>query len=164
MSYRAVVITCSNRAAEDRSEDRAGPVLRQSLGELGLEVGQAVVVPQNPADLQRAIEAAIAEGARIVFTVGGASIAPGDVATAVTRDLIAHEIPGLMEEIRRRGATAEPRALLSRGVAGVITLPGSPPVLIVNAPGSRGGVRDTVAVVGSLLTYIIEQLDGAGHV
>ncbi|MGJ3508222.1 MogA/MoaB family molybdenum cofactor biosynthesis protein [Enemella sp. A6] len=164
MSYRAVAITCSNRAADDRSEDRAGPVLREALSELGLEVGQAVVVPQDRDLLQRAIEAAIADGARIVFTVGGASIGPTDVSTSLTKEMVSYEIPGLMEEIRRVGSTKEPRALLSRGIAGVIDLPSAPPTLIVNSPGSRGGVRDTVSVVGPLLTYIVEQLDGAGHV
>ena len=73
-----------------------------------------------------------------------------------------HEL-SLMEEVRRRGAAHQPIALLSRGVAGVVALDDAQRALVLNAPGSRGGVRDTMQVVVPLLTHIVEQLDGADH-
>lgn len=161
MSYRTAVITCSDRAAADPNEDRAGRVLRQALSELGLQVGPPHIVPLIPDEVRHAIEASISDGARIIVTTGGTGIAPNDITVDVTSTMITRELPGIMEEVRRVGAAREPRSLLSRSLAGIITLPTYPPCLIINAPGSRGGARDTMAIVGSMLEYIIEQLDGS---
>lgn len=161
MSYRTAVITCSDRAAADPKADRAGRVLRQALSELGLQVGPPHIVPLVADEVRHAIEASIAEKARIIVTTGGTGIAPNDITVDVTADMITRELPGIMEEVRRLGAQREPRSMLSRSLAGVINLPTYPPCLIINAPGSRGGARDTMVVVGSLLEHIVEQLDGA---
>jgi molybdopterin biosynthesis enzyme MoaB len=99
----------------------------------------------------------------MVVTCGGTGLGPRDNTTAVVRDLLSFEIPGIAEEIRRRGLQHTPQALVSREVAGAIVRPGRPAVFVLAAPGSRGGVRDALGVVGESLRYIIEQLDGAGH-
>ncbi len=164
MSYRVAVITCSDRAFAEVYEDRSGPVLRDGLAEAGFEVAPAVIVPDKADQILQAVTAAIAEGARIVMTTGGTGVGPRDVTVEATASIVSYELPGLMEEVRRRGAENTPLALLSRGVAGVVAMPGSPRALLINAPGSRGGARDTLAVVGPLLTHIVEQLDGADHV
>ena len=164
MSYRVAVITCSDRAFAEVYEDRSGPVLRDGLAEAGFEVAPAVIVPDKADKILQAVTAAIAEGARIVMTTGGTGVGPRDVTVEATASIVSYELPGLMEEVRRRGAENTPLALLSRGVAGVVAMPGSPRALLINAPGSRGGARDTLAVVGPLLTHIVEQLDGADHV
>lgn len=163
MKLRASVITCSDRAAADIAEDRSGPILREALAELGFSLTPAVIVPNEEDQILAAARDALRQGARVVITAGGSSIATRDITVEVTRRLIAYEVPGLMEEVRRRGAEKEPRALLSRGIAGVIAPEGAPRTLIVNAPGSRGGARDTLAVVGPLLRHIVEQLDGKDH-
>lgn len=163
MSHLASVITCSDRAAGNIYEDRSGPILREALAEAGFEVNEPVIVPDHEARIKAAILDALTAGARVIVTTGGSGISPTDVTVEVTRDLIAYEVPGLMEEVRRVGAVKEPRALLSRGIAGVLTLPNQPRALLLNAPGSRGGARDTIAVVGPLLGHIVEQLDGADH-
>lgn len=157
----ATVITCSDRAAEDVYEDRSGPVLRTALADLGFAVADPVIVPDTPSLIRDAILTAQRDGARIIFTTGGTGISPTDVTVETVRELIAYEIPGPMEEVRRVGAQKEPRALLSRGIAGV--LEGDPRAVIINAPGSRGGARDTIAVVGPLLEHMVDQLDGADH-
>lgn len=158
------MITCSDRAFAEVYEDRSGPVLRDGLAEAGFEVAPAVIVPDKADQILQAVTAAIAEGARIVMTTGGTGVGPRDVTVEATASIVSYELPGLMEEVRRRGAENTPLALLSRGVAGVVAMPGSPRALLINAPGSRGGARDTLAVVGPLLTHIVEQLDGADHV
>lgn len=163
MSTLAAIITCSDRAADGTYEDRSGPIVRDALAEVGFDVRDTVVVPDHPDHIRRAITDAVADGARVVVTTGGTGVSPTDVTVEVTRGLIAYEIPGLMEEVRRVGARSQPRALLSRGVAGVLALPGQQRAIIVNAPGSTGGARDTVAVVGPLLGHLVEQLDGADH-
>ncbi|MFD0866452.1 molybdenum cofactor biosynthesis protein B [Tessaracoccus lubricantis] len=163
MSHPAAVITCSDRASADIYEDRSGPIAVAALQELGFDVSGPVIVPDDPEQIRLAIASAVDGGARIVVTTGGTGVNPADVTVEVTRDVIAYEVPGLMEEVRRRGAEKQPLALLSRGVAGVLALPDAKRALIINAPGSRGGVRDTLTVVGPLLHHVVDQLDGADH-
>lgn len=163
MSPTAAIITCSDRAASGAYDDRSGPIIRDALVELGFDVREAVIVPDHPDHIWGAITDAITDGVRLVMTTGGTGVSPTDVTVEVTRDLIAYEIPGLMEQVRRVGAEKEPRALLSRGIAGVLALAGQQRAIIVNAPGSTGGARDTIQVVGPLLGHLIEQLDGADH-
>lgn len=158
----AAVITVSDEVATGRDADRGGPVAAGLLRELGLSVTSAVV-GDDPAAIRGAIVAATAAGARVVVTCGGTGLGPRDNTTAVVRDLVSFEIPGIAEEIRRRGLQHTPQALVSREVAGAIVRPDRPPVFVLAAPGSRGGVRDALGVVGESLRYIIEQLDGAGH-
>lgn len=162
-SYKAAVITCSDRAAADVYEDRSGPVLRGALSELGFEVAEAMIVPDDAEIIGNEIARAVEAGARIVITTGGTGVSPRDVTVEATLPLLDYQLPGLMEEVRRRGAEKTAKSLLSRGVAGVASLPGCERALVLNAPGSRGGARDTIAVVGPLLAHIVEQLDGADH-
>jgi molybdopterin biosynthesis enzyme MoaB len=81
----------------------------------------------------------------------------------VISGLLTFQIPGIAEEIRRRGIAHAAPALVSREIAGAIVPANGPPVFVLCAPGSRGGVRDALEVVGPVLSYVLEQLDGAGH-
>ena len=162
MALRAAVITVSDEVAQGADADRGGPVAAGLLGDLGCEV-TAAVVPDDPASIAGAVGGAVAAGARVVVACGGTGIGPRDHTPQVVRGLLSFEIPGIAEEIRRRGLAHTPLALVSREVAGVIIGPDHPPVLLIAVPGSRGGVRDALGVVGEQLGYIIEQLDGAGH-
>lgn len=102
-------------------------------------------------------------GSRVVLLCGGTGIGPHDHTATVVRSLLSVDIPGVAEEIRRRGVAHTPQALVSREVAGAIIRPDGRSAFVLAAPGSRGGVRDALAVVGDLLGYIVDQLDGAGH-
>lgn len=162
MTYRAAVITCSDRAAADVYEDRSGKVLRDGLTELGFEVSDPVILPDEADQIALAIARAVDEGARIVLTTGGTGIGPRDVTVEATRPMLAYEIPGIAEAVRAAGLSATPLSSLSRGLAGVIDR-GDQRSFIFNAPGSRGGARDALAVLTPVLVHIVEQLDGADH-
>jgi molybdenum cofactor biosynthesis protein len=158
----AAVITCSDRAAAGIYPDRSGPLLRESLNGLGFETREPRVVPDNLVMIRAAIREAVASGSRVVLTTGGTGVGPRDVTAEATLDLLACELPGIMEAVRRRGAEKNPRALLSRGLAGVVECAGTR-AIIINAPGSEGGASDTIEVAGPLLRHLVEQLDGADH-
>lgn len=157
------VVTCSDRAFEDPAEDRAGAVLRKGLAALGFQVAPPVVLPSEKGLITSAITEAIEGGARVVVTTGGTGLLPRDVTVEATEPLLDYALPGIMEEVRRVGAQKTPLSLLSRGVVGVCSLDGYPRALIINAPGSRGGARDTLAVVGPVLGRIVDSLDGVDH-
>lgn len=159
-SLQATVITVSDEVAEGRDANRAGPVAVELLATLGV-TADLVVVPDRVDVITAAVQMAIADGSRIVITSGGTGIGPSDVTVDAVTPLLSYQIPGLVEEIRRRGAEHVPPALVSREVAGVVL--GNPSTFVLTAPGSRGGVRDAIDVVGPLLAYIVDRLDGAGH-
>lgn len=158
----AAVITCSDRAAAGIYPDRSGPLLRESLNGLGFVTREPRVVPDNLVMIRAAIREAVASGSRVVLTTGGTGVGPRDVTAEATLDLLACELPGIMEAVRRRGAEKNPHALLSRGLAGVVECAGTR-AIIINAPGSEGGASDTIEVAGPLLRHLVEQLDGADH-
>ena len=162
-TLRAVVITVSDEVASGDDADRGGPVAEELLSEFGLEVVRRVV-GDDEGQLEDALQEAVASGARFVMTCGGTGIGPRDRTIDVVARHLAFEIPGIAEEIRRRGLQHTSQALVSREIAGVILHTSGPRVLILCSPGSRGGVRDAIAVVGPMLPYIVEQLDGRGHV
>lgn len=162
MGYLATVITCSDRAAADIYEDRSGPVLRDGLAALGFSVTEPVILPDDQAEIAAAIVAAVAGGSRIVLTTGGTGVGPRDLTVEATGPLLAFELPGIAEAVRAAGTAKTPLSVLSRGLAGVIDR-GGPRAFVFNAPGSRGGARDALAVLSPLLTHIVEQLDGADH-
>lgn len=162
MTYRAAVITCSDRANADVYDDRSGPLLRDALEALGFDVAGVVVVPDEEEVIATEIRLAVADGARVVITTGGTGVGPRDVTVEATRPLLSFEIPGLAEAVRSIGAGQTPTAWLSRGLAGVVELDGNR-AFVFNAPGSTGGVRDAMMVLGPLLAHLVQQLDGADH-
>lgn len=159
-AMQATVITVSDEVFSGQDTDRGGPLAVELLAAHDV-AASLVVVPDRLEAVRTAVRDAITAGSRIVLTSGGTGIGPRDVTVDAVTPLLAYQVPGLCEEIRRRGATHVPTALVSREVAGVVE--GEVPAFVLTAPGSRGGVRDAVAVAGPLLAHIVAQLDGAGH-
>ena len=155
---KATVIAASNRAAAGVYEDTTGPLIVAALTEAGFDVTGPVVVPDGE-PVGDAIRTAVEGGARAVITTGGTGLTPTDLTPEVTRPLLDREVPGVAEAIRAHGvANGVPTAALSRGVAGV-----SGQAFVVNLPGSRGGVKDGLAVVVPLLRHAVEQIVGSDH-
>jgi len=155
---RALAVTVSNRAAAGVYEDRSGPVLARLLAEVGCAVDGPLVVPDGE-PVEAALREAVTAGYDVVVTTGGTGLTPGDLTPEMTRRVVDREIPGIAEAIRAGGAAAGiPAAILSRGIAG---LAGA--VLIVNLPGSTGGVRDGMAVLGPILAHAVDQAHGGDH-
>lgn len=155
---KATVVAASNRAATGVYEDTTGPMIVAALQEIGFDVTGPVVVPDGD-PVGEAIREAVASGARAVITTGGTGLTPTDLTPEVTRPLLDREVPGIAEAIRAHGVgNGVPTAALSRGLAGV-----SGQALVVNLPGSRGGVKDGLAVVVPLLRHAVEQIVGSDH-
>lgn len=152
------VVVASNRASAGVYDDTTGPLLVTFLQELGFAVEPPVVVPDGE-PVGDAIAAAIRVGARVVLTTGGTGLTPTDRTPEVTRPLLDREIPGIAEAIRAAGvAKGVPTATLSRGLAG---LAGT--CVVINLPGSRGGVKDAVEVLRAVLPHAVEQAVGSDH-
>ena len=155
---KAVVVVASNRAARGVYADTTGPLIVEALRGAGFDTGDPVVVPDGD-PVGQAIREAVDGGARAVLTTGGTGLTPTDLTPEVTRALLDREVPGIAETVRAYGvAKGVPTAALSRGVAGVVGQ-----ALVVNLPGSRGGVKDGLAVVMPLLRHAVEQIVGSDH-
>jgi molybdenum cofactor synthesis domain-containing protein len=154
---KARVIVASNRAWAGVYADSSGPILVSGLRQLGLDVDDPVVV-QDGEPVADALRQAIEDGVDAVLTSGGTGITPTDRTPDVTGDLLDYEIPGIAEAVRAYSRDRVPTSALSRGLAGVAGR-----TLIVNLPGSTGGARDGLAVLGPILMHALEQLRGGDH-
>lgn len=150
----AIIIIASNRAAAGVYPDRSGPVIAQWLVARNWSVSGPRVVPDGPR-VTRALIEAISEDPDLVITSGGTGVSPFDTTPESTAPLLDREIPGFMEELRRRGAAHTPTAWLTRGLAGVAGRS-----LVFNLPGSPGGVRDGLELLNEVLEPALERLAG----
>ncbi|OEV05215.1 molybdenum cofactor synthesis protein [Streptomyces oceani] len=150
-------MTASNRAADGVYPDAGGPLLVSGLEAMGFRTdGPRVVHDGEP--VAEALREAVAAGYDVVLTTGGTGVSPTDRTPEMTRRVVDREVPGIAEAIRAEGAAKVPTAALSRGVAGIAGR-----TLMVNLPGSSGGVRDGLAVLDRLLWHAVEQIHGGDH-
>ena len=156
---RALAVTVSNRAAAGVYADTSGPVLVEALRAAGCAAVDGPLVIPDGDPVEAALRDAIAAGYDVVVTTGGTGLTPGDLTPEMTRRVLDWEIPGIGEALRSAGAAAGvPAAILSRGLAGVAGR-----TLIVNLPGSSGGVRDGMAVLAPVLRHAVSQINGGDH-
>lgn len=157
---RAAVITVSDRSAAGERADASGPIAVAALREAGFDCADAIVVPDGADSVERALTAEVVAGVKLIVTSGGTGVAPRDQTPEGTARVVTREIPGLAEELRRRGAAEKPAGMLTRGIAGVVDPHGA---LIVNLPGSPAGVASGIPVVVSVARHVLDQLGGGDH-
>ncbi len=154
---RALAVTVSNRAASGAYADTSGPLLADLLRDAGCETDGPTVIPDGE-PVAETLRRAVAAGYDLVVTTGGTGLTPGDQTPEMTRAVIDREAPGIAEAIRAAGAAKVATAVLSRGLAGL-----AGETLIVNLPGSSGGVRDGMAVLSGVLAHAVDQVHGGDH-
>lgn len=155
---KAWVIVASNRAAEGIYQDDTGPLIAERLTKWGYDVSGPIVVGDGQ-PVADALAVALAVGPELIVTTGGTGVNPTDKTPDVTRPLLEAELPGIAEAIRAFGVShGVPTAMLSRGLAGVAGRS-----VIVNLPGSKGGVRDALSVLEPIHLHVVDQVRGGDH-
>jgi molybdenum cofactor synthesis domain-containing protein len=157
---RAAVITVSDRSSAGERTDESGPVAVAALRDAGFDCADAVVVPDGADSVERALQAEIVAGVKLIVTTGGTGVGPRDETPEGTLRVVTRQVPGIAEELRRRGAAEKPAGMLTRGIAGVADPHG---VLIVNLPGSPRGVASGMPLLLSVAGHVLDQLGGGDH-
>lgn len=155
-AHTAHVIVASTRGASGERPDTTGPVIAKWLRERGFETPAPIVVAD--ADIQSALAASVHEQPAVIITTGGTGVSSTDATPEATAALLDRDLPGISEALRARGLASTPMAALSRGLAGVAGR-----TVIVNLPGSTGGVADGLAVLTDLLPHLVDQVSGSAQ-
>ncbi len=160
MQRHARVITVSDRAAAGERQDRGGPLAVGLLRDAGWACPDAVIVPDGADSVEAALRRAISTEPVLVVTTGGTGVGPRDCTPEGTARVLTRTLPGIAEELRRQGAGDTVRALLSRGLAGVVDGSGA---VVVNLPGSPRAVTAAMPLVLALAGHALDQLAGGDH-
>ena len=153
---QAIVLTISDSASRGERTDLSGPTTREELERLGCEVVSVTIVPDDVNMIrEKLLEHSDSGAIDLIVTTGGTGLAPRDVTPEATQQVIEKSIPGLPELMRMEGLKSNPRAALTRAVAGL-----RKKTLIINLPGSVRGVQECLAAVAPILGHALEVASG----
>ena len=156
---RVAILTISDSVARGEREDLSGPAIAERCRELGWKVAAALHCSDDPEEIRSQLHTVADSGlADLLLTTGGTGLGPRDTTPEATTDAADRLIPGIAEEIRRKGAEKTPTALLSRGVAVLCHK-----TIIINLPGSPKGAIESLDAIAHLLPHAVEVLRGAHH-
>ena len=153
--YKACVITVSDRASTGIYKDESGPAVAKMLSENGYEVTENIIIPDDTNKIKEALLAYCGQGVHLIITTGGTGFAPSDVTPEATMAVIEKTAPGIAEYMRYKSMEITPRAILSRGVAGI-----RDNSLIINLPGSPKGAVENLSFVLPHLAHGLDMLNG----
>ena len=156
---RVAILTISDSVARGERQDLSGPSLVQRCRQLTWNVTSVLQCSDDPEEIRSQLHTVADSGlADLLLTTGGTGLGPRDTTPEATTDVADRLIPGIAEEIRRKGAEKTPTALLSRGVAVI-----RHKTIIINLPGSPKGAIESLDAVAHLLAHAVEVLRGSHH-
>jgi len=156
VSLRVAVLTVSDAGSRGERADLSGERCATWIASRGDRLVERAIVPDDTVLIAGRLASWCDDGiAELVLTTGGTGLAPRDVTPEATRAILEREAPGIAERIRGVSITSFPRAALSRGIAGVRA-----GTLVVNLPGSPGGVTDALAALDPIVNHACEVVRG----
>ncbi len=156
---RFAVLTSSDMGAAGKREDKSGDIAVELMQAEGHTLVERAIVPdEKPRIVEQLRIWTFSPEIDVILTTGGTGLGPRDVTPEATADVIEKEVPGMAEAMRAASLTVTPMAMTSRALAGVRA-----GTLVINLPGSPGGVKDNLAVVLPVLEHAVEILQDTHH-
>ena len=153
--YTAAVITVSDRAYSGAYQDKSGPAIEELLRSARYAVTDTIIIPDENFMIQETLIKECEKGVHLIVTTGGTGFAPRDVTPEATAKVIERKAPGIAEYMRMQSAIQTPKAILSRGIAGIRGTS-----LIINLPGSPHGATENLSFVLPALRHGLDMLNG----
>lgn len=153
MQISVGILTISDRAARGLYDDLGGPALKTAATGQGWKILAEALVPDEKADIQRAIREQIAQGCQLILTTGGTGVALRDVTPEAVREIAVRELPGFGEVMRAASLKITPNAILSRSLAVVVQR-----TLVICLPGKPSGAVECLSFVSGAIPHCVEVL------